>query len=333
MRRVHQLMDEIEGRIRSRLPQAPVLSTQDDINALATIDSASLIGAPAPARLNFATASAEDGRRAFHFASPLPSGSATNDVASGLCLGPSSSADRVVGSAGTALVVLHRAFAPSFAAEKFLCKNLVKQGVAVYASALPYHMDRAPAESKYSGQYLLSGDIPRLVRGVLQGAADVTALVAALRESGYHDVGLIGTSLGGCVAAVAATVTPIDSLFLIMPVVDLYATVVNAPLARSIRRDAAAAGFSRKEIENATRCVTPRHLAPPKCDGSRIRVHYGLWDRQVPAGVVFSLLDAWEGATGVAHERGHRTMGLSVLKLRKDLERFVGKPLSGRGYD
>jgi hypothetical protein len=37
-----------------------------------------------------------------------------------------------------------------------------------YAVAAPYHMEWAPAKSDYSGQYLMSGDIPRLIDGMLQ---------------------------------------------------------------------------------------------------------------------------------------------------------------------
>lgn len=320
MRMLHQLMDELEGGLRSRLPQAPIRSTNRELEELAHLDAASVVTGGKPARLHLEPVTGPSNMCRFQFRSPFASGVTANDIVHGQhrAAPPPTTLDT-----GSAVVLLHGAFAPSFAVEAFLAGPVVEGGASMFALALPFHMDRAPGESRYSGQYLFSGDIPRLYRGVLQAAADVVALVSALRNSGCRSIALVGMSLGGGVAALSATLTPVDSLFLIMPVVDIYATIIGAPLARTIRRDAEEAGFTRSEIERAAHCITPGRLGAPLCDPNRVRVHYALYDRQVPAGVVELLLHSWEVTGAVAHRRGHRTMGFSLLSIRRDLASFL----------
>ncbi len=333
---VHEALDGLEGWVRSRQAQAPVSSSVSDIDRFTDceprdphpdVDAADLSFGPStgsralwsslpPAR----PARVETPLR---FPSPVESPHPDNDTVRGVrWRGEGRDAD------ASAVVMLHGAYAESFTAERLLSGPLFGRDVSVFALEAPYHMTRAPAVSDYSGQYLLSGDVPRFVDGLIQAVADVRALVASLREAGYDSVYLFGISLGGNVAAQAVTMADVDGAVLAIPAVDLFETVLRSPIAAGVRREAEAAGFEMSAVCDAMRPVTPRLLGTPVPDSSRVHVLYGQWDRQAPADAVEALLDAWPGASAVRYPAGHRTMGMRILGLRHQLAGWLDAQLA-----
>lgn len=82
---------------------------------------------------------------------------------------------------------------------------------------------------RHSSQYLLSGDIPRMIAGLIQAKEDVRTLAKWLRTRGYDRVMIGATSLEEAVASQALTIEKFDGAFLMIPVVDLDETILNAP--------------------------------------------------------------------------------------------------------
>jgi dienelactone hydrolase len=218
-----------------------------------------------------------------------------------------------------AVVMTHGTFAADFTAEQIFATPLLRRDVHVYAVAAPYHMTRAPAHSVYSGQFLLSGDIPRFVAGLIQAEADVRALVKRFRASDYESVYLSGISLGGNVAAQALTIADVDGAVLFIPAVDFAEIIDRAPIARGTRRAALDAGFTTPEMREALRTVTPQELGDPVPGTSSVTVSYGRFDGQMSADTVEALLRAWDGPNATVYPAGHRTMGLRVFSLRDQL--------------
>ncbi len=135
------------------------------------------------------------------FASPAPSGFATNDRIRAIYYEP-----REVKGA----VVLLPAWKESnLVGQGLLAMALARKGYAALVMPLPYQVDRA-LDGFDPGQMTLSADLARTRQAFLQGAADVARASCWLEARGIPPARLavMGTSLGGHVAALAFGVYP-----------------------------------------------------------------------------------------------------------------------------
>ncbi len=175
----HQWIDNAEGALLSRKTQAPIESQPADLKDFIKGEPRALHPDVSPAVLEFRLGEPEKKKMLtehFSFLSPVKSPYPENNIVRGMCCRSESPISR-----RQAVVMVHGAFAPSFAAEELISAGIIENGADVFAMAAPYHMERAPESSEYSGQFLMTGDIPRFISGMLQGAADVRALIGALR--------------------------------------------------------------------------------------------------------------------------------------------------------
>jgi pimeloyl-ACP methyl ester carboxylesterase len=83
-----------------------------------------------------------------------------------------------------------------------LCKFLNKVGLSALRLTLPYHEERMPPELERA-DYLVAPNVGRSLQSVTQAVADTRAAVAWLKQEGYEKVGIVGTSIGSCVAFLA----------------------------------------------------------------------------------------------------------------------------------
>jgi dienelactone hydrolase len=80
-----------------------------------------------------------------------------------------------------------------------LCKLLAKLGIASLRISLPYHDARMPSELTRA-DYIVSSNIVRTLQVCRQAVRDVRLALWWLRDQGYERLGLLGTSLGSCLA-------------------------------------------------------------------------------------------------------------------------------------
>jgi len=83
-----------------------------------------------------------------------------------------------------------------------LCRFFNKVGLSALRLTLPYHEERMPPELERA-DYLVAPNVGRSLQSVTQSVADTRACVAWLKEQGYEKVGIVGTSIGSCVAFLA----------------------------------------------------------------------------------------------------------------------------------
>jgi dienelactone hydrolase len=67
---------------------------------------------------------------------------------------------------------------------------------------LPYHEERQPAELERA-DHLVSTNIGRTIQSMRQAVVDTRAAVRWLKEQGYERIGILGTSVGSCIAFLA----------------------------------------------------------------------------------------------------------------------------------
>jgi hypothetical protein len=83
-----------------------------------------------------------------------------------------------------------------------LCRFFNKVGLSALRLTLPYHEERMPPELERA-DYLVAPNVGRSLQSVRQAVADTRACVQWLKQEGYEKVGIVGTSIGSCVAFLA----------------------------------------------------------------------------------------------------------------------------------
>jgi hypothetical protein len=84
-----------------------------------------------------------------------------------------------------------------------LAKLLNRFGISALRMTMAYHSERKPAETERA-DYHCSSNVGRTIHACRQSVIDTRACVDWLIGEGYERVGILGTSLGSCVAFIAA---------------------------------------------------------------------------------------------------------------------------------
>ena len=111
------------------------------------------------------------------------------------------------GSARAAVVVL-----PQWNADNGghvgLCRLLNWNGMSALRLSLPYHHQRMPPEL-HRADYIVSSNVARTVQVCRQAVLDARRAVAWLAAQGYERIGILGTSLGSCLALLTTAHEPL----------------------------------------------------------------------------------------------------------------------------
>lgn len=89
------------------------------------------------------------------------------------------------------------------AAHLALTKLIAKLGISAVRLSLPYHDNRMPPEL-HRADYIVSANIGRTIQICRQAVLDARRTVNWLISRGYERIGLLGTSLGSCLAMLTA---------------------------------------------------------------------------------------------------------------------------------
>jgi hypothetical protein len=88
-----------------------------------------------------------------------------------------------------------------------LAKLLNRFGISALRMTMAYHAERKPEELQRA-DYHVSSNVGRTIHAMRQSVVDVRACLDWLGRQGYKRVGILGTSLGSCVAFIAAAHDP-----------------------------------------------------------------------------------------------------------------------------
>jgi len=138
-----------------------------------------------------------DGR--LTFTSPVQSGYPQNDVVPNLWF--PAEKDR-----GRALVVLPQ-WNSDAAGHVGLARLLNRFGISALRMTMAYHAERKPPELERA-DYHVSSNVGRTIHACRQSVIDARACIDWLAAQGYRRIGILGTSLGSCVAFIAAAHDP-----------------------------------------------------------------------------------------------------------------------------
>jgi dienelactone hydrolase len=82
------------------------------------------------------------------------------------------------------------------------CRIFNMIGMSALRLTLPYHQERRPPEIERA-DHLVSTNIGRTIQSMRQAVLDTRAAVRWLKNEGYERVGILGTSVGSCIAFLA----------------------------------------------------------------------------------------------------------------------------------
>ena len=106
-----------------------------------------------------------------------------------------------------------------------LCQLLARVGISALRLSLPYHDARMPPELERA-DYIVSSNIGRTLQVNRQAVLDARRAIAWLAASGYDDIGILGTSLGSCLAALTAAHEPLITAAALNHISPYFADVV-----------------------------------------------------------------------------------------------------------
>ncbi len=106
-----------------------------------------------------------------------------------------------------------------------LARLLARFGISAVRLSLPYHDARMPPEL-HRADYIVSANIGRTVQVCRQAVLDARRAVDWLESRGYDRIGILGTSLGSCLAMLTAAHDPRISAAALNHISPYFADVV-----------------------------------------------------------------------------------------------------------
>ena len=219
------------------------------------------------------------------------------------------------GSRGRAVVVL-----PQWNADPEghvgLSRLLARCGVSALRLSLPYHDSRMPPELTRA-DYIVSSNVARTVQACRQAVLDARLAVGWLASQGYERIGILGTSLGSCLALLTTAHEPRIRAQALNHVSPWFADIVWRGLSTRHVRQGFDGHIELDELRELWRPINPWSYLD-RVGGSRTLLVYARYDLTFP--VDLSRIIVGEFARrSLPHEVatlpcGHYSSGLAPFK-------------------
>ena len=184
---------------------------------------------------------------------------------------------------------------------------------------LPYHYSRVPP-GYWNGELAITADLIRNAEGLRQGVIEVRQLIAALRDRGCREFGVLGTSYGGWIGALLAMVER-DFRFvaLMAPIVNVEHAIWENPGARFMRRELRRAKIEPSLVARHFHLSSPMHNQP-LCNGDRVLFVAGEFDSIARPADLETIQQKWRGSELLRVRQGHfgyRMLRETITRLKE----------------
>jgi hypothetical protein len=149
-----------------------------------------------------------------------------------------------------------------------VCRLLNRTGVAALRLSLPYH-DRRMLPGFERADYMVSANLGRTLQSNRQAVLDTLAAVRWLESRGYDRIGILGTSLGSCIAFLAFIHEPRIRVGVYNHVSSYFGDVVWDGLTTAHVRRGLEAVVTRDEVRRAWLAISPNSYISRLKDGGR----------------------------------------------------------------
>ena len=188
---------------------------------------------------------------------------------------------------------------------------------------LPYHYSRVP-RGYWNGELAITADLIRNAEGLRQGVIEVRQLMAALRERGCGEFGVLGTSYGGWIGALLAIVER-DFRFvaLMAPIVNVEHAIWKSPAAIFMRRELRRAKIEPSLVARHFHLSSPMHQHPLG-NAERVLFVAGEFDLIARPADIEKIQQKWRGSELLHVRQGH----FGYRMLRETIARLKERGLS-----
>jgi dienelactone hydrolase len=212
-----------------------------------------------------------------------------------------------------------------------LCKLLAWNGMSALRLSLPYHDRRMPPEL-HRADYIVSANLARTVQVCRQAVLDARRAIAWLKMQGYERIGILGTSLGSCLALLTAAHEPLVEAEALNHVSPVFADVVWRGLSTRHVRAGLDGNVDLDLLRALWTPISPREYLERLRNRKTLLV-YARYDLTFPVDLSEDLVRAFRDLN-IPHEVavlrcGHYTTGKAPFKFVDGwiLTRFLKKAL------
>jgi dienelactone hydrolase len=216
-----------------------------------------------------------------------------------------------------------------------LCKILAWSGLSALRLALPYHDQRMPPELQRA-DYIVSSNVARTVQVCRQAVLDARRAIQWLARQGYQRIGILGTSLGSCLALLTTAHEPLIRAEALNHISPYFADVVWRGLSTAHVRQGLDGRIELDLLRALWKPISPRWYLERLRDRQTLLV-YARYDLTFPVDLSEALVREFRDL-GVPHEVavlpcGHYSSGKAPFKFLDAwvLTRFLRKALLAPG--
>jgi hypothetical protein len=212
-----------------------------------------------------------------------------------------------------------------------LCRLLNWNGMSALRLSLPYHHQRMPPEL-HRADYIVSSNVVRTVQVCRQAVLDARRAIAWLAAQGYERIGILGTSLGSCLALLTAAHEPLVRAEALNHISPYFADVVWRGLSTEHVRRGLDGHVDLDLLRALWKPISPRWYLDRLRDRQTLLV-YARYDLTFPVDLSEDLVREF-GELGIPHEVavlpcGHYSTGKTPFKYLDGwiLTRFLRRAL------
>ena len=213
-----------------------------------------------------------------------------------------------------------------------LCRLLNRFGISALRLSLPYHDARMPPELTRA-DYIVSANVGRTAQVCRQAVLDARRAIAWLHAQGYEAIGILGTSLGSCLAMLTTAHEPLVKAAALNHISPYFADVVWDGLSTMHVRETLEGNVTLDELRRMWLPISPLPILE-RVRGREILLVYALYDLTFPVDLSRMLVSAFRHA-GIEHELlvlpcGHYSTGVTPFKWMDGLTlcRFLNRALT-----
>ena len=212
-----------------------------------------------------------------------------------------------------------------------LCRLLNRFKISALRLSLPYHDDRKPPELRRA-DYIVSSNVGRTAQVCRQAVLDARRGVAWLASQGYESIGILGTSLGSCLAMLTAAHEPRLRAAALNHISPYFADVVWSGLSTHHVRQGLDGHIDLARLRRIWMPISPYPYLDRMRD-KRLLLVYARYDLTFPVDLSRMLVNEFR-RRGIEHELavlpcGHYSTGVTPFKWLDGLTlcRFLSRNL------
>ena len=197
-----------------------------------------------------------------------------------------------------------------------LSRLLARVGLSALRLSLPYHDSRMPPELTRA-DYIVSANVARTVQVCRQAVLDARRAIAWLAGQGFERIGILGSSLGSCLALLTTAHEPLVRAQALNHISPWFADVVWRGLSTRHVREALEGHIDLERLRELWRPISPWSYLDRMQD-TRTLLVYARYDLTFPADLSRRLVDEF-ARRGLPHEVavlpcGHYSTGVAPFK-------------------